>query len=80
MRVVMYSRERCGLCDTARAVIVAARARTPFDFEEIDISGHDALELAYGIRIPVVLLEGEERFELTLDADEFAAALRERQG
>lgn len=80
MRVVMYSRKRCGLCDTARAVIVAERARAGFEYEEIDISGDDALELEYGIRIPVVLLDGEERFELTVDADEFASVLREGVG
>jgi len=36
------------------------RARTPFDYRELDVSGNDVLELEYGIRIPVVLVDGEE--------------------
>ena len=74
--VLMYSRPGCGLCDEAREVILTERARTGFDFEEVDISGADALELEYGIRIPVVLVDGEERFEVRLDPDGFAAAVR----
>lgn len=75
-RVRMYSRPVCGLCDEARAVILAQRARTPFEFEEVDIEGDDALELEYGVRIPVVLVDGQERFELTVDRASFAAAVR----
>jgi len=74
--VLMYSRPGCGLCDEAREVILTERARTGFDFEEVDISGADALELEYGIRIPVVLVDGEERFEARLDPDAFAGAVR----
>jgi glutaredoxin-like protein DUF836 len=72
----MYSRPGCGLCDEARLVILAERARTPFEFEDVDVSGDDALELEYGIRIPVVLVDGEERFEIGLDPRAFAESVR----
>jgi glutaredoxin-like protein DUF836 len=72
----MYSRPGCGLCDEARGVILAERRRTPFEFEDVDVSGDDALELEYGIRIPVVLVDGEERFEISLDPGAFAATVR----
>jgi hypothetical protein len=72
----MYSRPGCGLCDQARRVILAERGRTPFEFEDVDVSGSDALELEYGIRIPVVLVDGQERFELALDPGSFARAVR----
>lgn len=72
----MYSRPGCGLCDEARRVILAERARTPFEFEDLDVTGNDALELEYGIRIPVVLVDGEERFEIALDPRSFARAVR----
>ena len=74
--VRMYSRPDCGLCDEARRTIEAERERTAFEYEEIDISGDDALELEYGIRIPVVLIDGVERFEVRLDPLTFAEALR----
>jgi len=72
----MYSRPGCGLCDEAREVIMAQRARMPFVYEEVDVSGHDALELEYGIRIPVVLVDGEELFEIRVDPRAFAEAVR----
>jgi glutaredoxin len=71
----MYSRPGCGLCDEARRVILGERRRTPFRYEEVDISGDDALELEYGIRIPVVLIDGEERFEVRVDPAELALAV-----
>ena len=74
--VLMYSRPGCGLCDEAREVILAERARTGFDYQEVDISGDDALELEYGIRIPVVLVDGREQFEVRLDPAAFGRAVR----
>ncbi len=74
----MYSRPRCGLCDDARRVILAARTRTPFEYEEIDITGDDALEREYGIRIPVVLIDGEEALEAHVDARVFAELVGDR--
>lgn len=74
----MYSRPGCGLCDEAREVILAERERgvVPFAFEEVDVSADDALELEYGIRIPVVLVDGEERFEIRVEPRAFAEAVR----
>jgi hypothetical protein len=73
--VRMYSRPGCHLCDEARQVIVTVRARVPFVFEEVDVSGDDDLEVAYGVRIPVVLVDGAERFEIAVDADALQEAL-----
>jgi len=70
--VLMYSRPGCGLCDRAREVILRERERIAFDYREVDISGDDALELEYGIRIPVVLVDGHELFEIEVDARRLA--------
>ncbi len=67
MHVVLYSRPGCHLCDEARAVLEAERARTPFDLEEVDIETDDELVKEYGIRIPVVVIDGVERFEIAVD-------------
>jgi Glutaredoxin-like domain (DUF836) len=74
--VVLYSRPGCGLCDEARAVILAERERTPFSFEDVDVSDDDALELEYGIRIPVVLVDGDEAFEIRVEPRAFADTVR----
>jgi hypothetical protein len=72
----MYSRRTCGLCDEARTVIEAERAGTPFDFEEVFIDGDEVLEREYGLRVPVVAIEGRERFEYHVDPAMFAQTLR----
>jgi glutaredoxin len=76
MRVILYTRAGCHLCDTARDVLMAERSRSPFDLVEVDIAGHDDLEREYGIRIPVVEIDGEERFEYEVDPAELVAIVR----
>ncbi|CAN5293072.1 hypothetical protein BH20ACT24_BH20ACT24_17970 [soil metagenome] len=69
--VVMYSRRRCGLCDEARAVVLAEMGRVPFTFQEVFIDGDDRLERDYGLRVPVVTVDGEEAFEISVDSARF---------
>ena len=76
MRVVLYSRPGCHLCDAARAVLESERERTPFSLQEIDVQDDVALERDYGIRIPVVEIDGVERFEYEVDAVELARLIR----
>jgi glutaredoxin len=73
--VRLYSRPGCHLCDEARDAILELRRRRPFDFDEVDVSTDDALEREYGIRVPVVLVDGVERFEIWVDAGELEAAV-----
>ncbi len=71
-RVVLYSRNTCHLCEVARDVILAERARSVFDFEEVMIDGDQALERDYGLRVPVVVVDGAEAFEFEVDPRRFA--------
>ena len=71
----MYARPGCGLCDEAREVILVVRARTPFEYREVDVTGDDSLELEFGIRIPVVLVDGRELFEIRVDAGRLEEAV-----
>ncbi len=75
-RVVLYSRAGCHLCDVAREALLAHRERVPFDFDEVDIERDEELELEYGVRIPVVEVDGEERFEVSVDPAELARVVR----
>ena len=74
--VVLYARPGCHLCDDARAVIEAARAEVAFVFEEVDIESDDALVRDYGLRIPVVTVDGDELFEISVDETALLAAVR----
>ena len=74
--VRLYSRAGCHLCEDARSVILRVRDRFWFAFEEVDIDGDDDLLREYGIRIPVVDVDGEEAFEIDVDAERLAALVR----
>jgi glutaredoxin-like protein DUF836 len=73
--VTMYSRTRCGLCDEAREAILSVRSEVPFGFEEVLVDGDDGLEREYGLRVPVVLVDGVEAFEVNVPEAELRAAL-----
>ena len=75
MQVVLYSRPGCHLCDEARAVLVAARESTPFELDEVDIESSDALIREFGLRIPVVTMQGRVEFECSVDRRAFEALL-----
>jgi glutaredoxin len=74
--VVLYGKAGCCLCDDARAAVARARERHPFDLEEVDVSTDPALHREYGERIPVLVLDGEELFELHVDAAELVRRLQ----
>jgi hypothetical protein len=74
--VRMYSRKDCGLCDQAREIIAAERRRAEFRFDEVIIDGDPALERRYGLRVPVVDVDGTEEFEYVVDPDRLGELLR----
>jgi glutaredoxin len=65
--VTLYGKPGCHLCDDARAVVARVREQHPFDLREVDVSLDPQLNRAYGERIPVVELDGEELFEYFVD-------------
>lgn len=76
MKVEFFTRPGCHLCDEARSVLLAERERTPFELDEIDIETDGSLVREYGLRIPVVVIDGEEAFEYTVDPAELVTRLR----
>jgi hypothetical protein len=74
--VVLYTRQRCGLCARAEALIRAelgrhARLRT------VDVDRDDALVERYGVRVPVVAVDGVEVAELEVGRGVVRRAVRE---
>jgi glutaredoxin len=74
--VTLYGKPGCCLCDEAKEAIQTVRLDTDFDLNEVDVSLDPGLQREYGERIPVVEIDGEEAFELHLDA----ALFRQRLG
>jgi glutaredoxin len=73
--IVLYGKPGCCLCDDAKAVVADVRSRRPFDYSEVDVSLDPVLHARYGERIPVVAVNGEDAFELGLDAAELEELL-----
>jgi glutaredoxin len=77
IRVTVYSRPGCHLCDEALERILGIAAEGPaFEVEVIDIEGDDDLMKRYLERIPVVEAGGQVVSELVFDP----APLRARLG
>ncbi|TXK62650.1 glutaredoxin family protein [Alkalisalibacterium limincola] len=58
MRLSLYQRDDCHLCDLALEEL--ARARAP-EFESVWIDGDSGLEARYGLRVPVLREETSGR-------------------
>jgi glutaredoxin len=76
VRLTLYGKPGCCLCDEAKDAVEEVRAEVGFEVEHVDVSLDPGLHREYGERIPVVDIDGDEAFELGVDA----AALRERLG
>ncbi len=77
MRLILYQRDHCPLCDQALAALAAARAP---DFETVWIDDDAALEKRYGERVPVLRLEpaGHE-IDWPFDGESLARLLDQMQ-
>lgn len=51
MKLILYQRDDCHLCDLALAVLAAAKAPA---FETVFIDGDAVLERRFGTRVPVL--------------------------
>jgi hypothetical protein len=71
-RVVVFTAPRCHLCGPAVEVV---RRVCGSDFRVVDISTDTVLERQYRARIPVVEVDGVERFRYSVDEAELRAAL-----
>ena len=75
VKVVLYGKPGCHLCDEARAVVSEALAGRDVDLGEVDVTLDPALERRYGERIPVLTVDGEELFEYFVDGRALAERL-----
>lgn len=73
--VVVYTRAGCGLCRRAEALV--AREATGADVSHVDVDGDEALVRRYGVRVPVVLVDGAEVMELEPRPGSVRQAVRE---
>ena len=65
--LTLYGKPGCCLCDEGKEAIAAVRDSHAFELREVDVSLDPGLHRAYGERIPVLEVDGEEAFELRID-------------
>lgn len=66
--VVMYTRQGCHLCEDAWQVLERAARRHRLSLTKIDVDTDPALAERYGLCVPVVLIDGKERFRGVVNA------------
>lgn len=76
MRVEIYNRPSCQLCDEAAALLDDAAAQWQFELVEVNILTDEALFERYRYLVPVVCIDGVERLRLRFTAEQLDEALR----
>ena len=76
MRVILYSKAGCHLCDEAREHLEDLAADHVFELDEMDIRRDDQLFERYRYRIPVIVVDGVERLEGRISAEDVRSLLR----
>jgi glutaredoxin len=73
-RIVLYERNGCHLCEEAAAVLDETLGTD--GYARIDIDASDDLVVRYGFRVPVVAVDGQDRLEAPIRADELRRLLK----
>ena len=73
--VTLYTRVGCHLCEEAERVLQRERAATPFRLDLVDVDRDPELARRYGVRVPVVAVDGVELFEYEVPVDLLRARL-----
>lgn len=77
-RVTLYTRAGCCLCEDAKQILTAARARASFEYEEIDIDRDPHWREQYNEEVPVIAIDGRKAFKYRVSMDEFLKKLAAR--
>ena len=80
IKVEIYTRKGCHLCEAAEQIVREVRSEIPFELQIIDIEGNSDLEKEFGEEVPVTLINGRRHDYFKVDKVRFKdAILRLRQ-
>jgi glutaredoxin len=74
IRVTVYGKRECHLCDEVKATLLAVQREVRFDLHEVDIEATPELRERYQERVPLVFVNGRLAFKFRMDE----ASLRRR--
>ncbi len=75
LRLTLYGRSYCHLCDAMLAALVPLRGEFGFAVDVVDVDSDAALEERFGARVPVLMHAGAELCHYHLDAPKVRAYL-----
>ncbi len=70
IKVEIYSKSDCHLCDEAKSVLLKVQQEIPFDFFEVDITSDQELFTEYKEQIPVVFINDRKAFKFRINEKE----------
>jgi hypothetical protein len=79
LRLTIFSKPGCHLCDDMKAVVRQEMAGFPgIELEEVDVSTDPALLALYGLEIPVLAVDGKKVAKYRISRAELARLLQAR--
>ena len=76
VKVTIYTRPGCHLCEEAKSAIEASGCAAEYSLEEINIDENQTLRERYGRDIPIIFINGVKAFKHRVDPREFKRKLR----
>ncbi|MEW5786507.1 MAG: glutaredoxin family protein [Pseudomonadota bacterium] len=76
IRLTLYGRPGCHLCDDMLAALAPHQASLGFALDEVDVDTDPALAARYGVLIPVLAWGSREICHYRLDAEALLKTLR----
>ena len=83
MRLTIYSKPGCHLCDEMKSLVhrvVAQYSNDAILLEEIDISTDPDLLNRYGLEIPVLFIDGKKTAKYRVSEEELMRMVEARKG
>ena len=74
-KVILYGKKECCLCDDAMEILQKVNASLPIDLEKRDISDDGELLERFGLKIPVIFVDGVEVFKYRVNENRLRALL-----
>jgi glutaredoxin len=75
LRVILYTKHACSLCERAEDALRRAQREIDFDLELVLVDHDRELLRLYGDRVPVITVDGTEVASAPLDEAALLAAL-----
>ncbi len=74
-KVILYGKKECCLCDEAMEILQKVQMSLPFELEKRDISDDRELLEKFGLKIPVIFVDGVEAFKYRVSENRLRALL-----